>query len=321
MEVVFCNTDYEEVLFSEDPRRIVSNLKNQQLEFFAWLLGHQTILTQRTYEKKYLDFIASLVGFYPQTVRKSEKVKTIWGTTSPLEEMRRLNSKITSTDFAIKHHLAHSSTRFSDDDFSLEEGEIAKSPFSFSGRGHLISKEKLIPNQTYIFEKRLNRQKDFSALRFLDKIIFYQNLVDDFFQYKGTIIHSENQYPHFLEKNLAEEYVEDIELITSHFDSGLQFQESYSIDSFLYEEDKKMKLYSLCEINFRSTMGKMAYLFSQKFFTQKKCHLLTISPLDKEVPFSKTGIKLSPSNNKFHLYFLAANNEEEVMNLVKELGI
>lgn len=321
MEVVFFNTDYEELLFSDDPHRIISNTKNQQLEFLAWLLGHETIYTQRDYKTDYLSFISSLTGITPRTQKKKAQIKTLWGNIEPLSEMRDLNSKITSTDFAIKNHLAHPSTRFEGGIMNLQEGELAKSPFSFSGRGHIVQNEKLQKDQLYIFEKKLKRTMDFSTLRFENKSIFYKNIVDDFFQYKGSLISSQNFYPHFLEEKIAKKYIEDINLITNHFDRGLEFQESYSIDSFLYSEEDQTKLYSLCEINYRSTMGKMAYLLSQKLFTNFNCHYLALSTKRVEIADNLNVLCLSPKDNKLHLYFMAAEDEKRVQDLAKILAI
>lgn len=315
MEVAFVNSDYEEVLYSDNPTLISSNKKNQQFEFFAWLLDYDTIYSTRQYKEDYLLFLEKLTGKKKKTTTKNEDLTLFWGKTSPLHEMQKLNSKITSTRFALEKKLCPKETRFMKAPFELLEDEIAKRPFSFSGRGHLTGPRTVKEEGEYILEKKYKRLMDFSALCFKDKTLFYKNRVDEKFQYKGTLISRESETPSFLSPKFQRKYLEDIACIREEFDQGLALEESYSVDSFLYfdEKNKEEKLYSLCEINFRTTMGKMAYKLSKEYLPSYAYHFLGITSKKRSERMSEKHLYLSPDDNFFHVVLLGADSEEELL--------
>lgn len=315
MEIVFVNSDYEETLYSKNPFQISSNKKNQQFEFFAWLLGYQKIYSNRVYDENYLNFIKKITNEKNIFVSQEKPKHYFWGNLNPLDEMRKLNSKMTSTSFAIENNLCHESTRLINGPYHLQENEIAKSPFSFSGRGHFVGPKQIETNEELIIEKKLERVLDFSALCFKEQTIFYQNIVDERFQYRGSLITNLNEHPHFLNEKISKLYINDLKKIRKYFDYGLEYEESYSIDSFLYKEKNEIKLYSLCEVNYRSTMGKMAYLLSKKYLKDFPYHFLGLSKNLPESRESKNHLHLSSNDNFFHVILLGANSESEIIKL------
>lgn len=312
MEIVFVNLDYEETLYSKNPFQISSNKKNQQFEFFAWLLGHQNIYSSRVYDESYLNFIKKITNEKNILVSSEKPQHYFWGNLNPLDEMRKLNSKMTSTSFAIENNLCHESAHLINGPYTLKFDEIAKNPFSFSGRGHYVGPKQIETNEELIIEKKLERVLDFSALCFKEKTIFYQNIVDERFQYRGSLISQQNEIPYFLDETISKQYIKDLKKIREYFDYGLEYEESYSVDSFLYKDKNEVKLYSLCEVNYRSTMGKMAYLLSKKYLKGFHYHFLGLSknlPEDRE---SESHLHLSSRDNLFHVILLGANSESEI---------
>lgn len=314
MKSYFFNADYEERLFSTSPEKIESNKKTQFLEFLGWFLGYETIYTNKKYSEDYLKFVEDICGFKPKITIESARLERIWGKVSPLEVMRKLNSKETSYKLSKRLNLTQEPSELKKSPFFLGEGEIAKSFYSFSGRGHLSSPQEVLSAGEYIVEKKLNRVLDFSTLCFKDKNIYYQNSVDKNFQYQGTILREKDDLD-FLDDKIKNAYISDIQKIRSEYDYGLDFDESYTIDSFIYEKNKTQFLYSLCEVNFRMTMGKVAYLLREKYLKNFSYHYLGFTKKIKDKRINENAIILSPDDNLKHLIFLGAHSMDELEKL------
>ncbi|MFL5785389.1 MAG: hypothetical protein ACJ76H_12300, partial [Bacteriovoracaceae bacterium] len=146
-----------------------------------------------------------------------------------------------------------------------------------------------------IVEPLLKRSHDFSHYVFPDgKVIRYENLVDERFQYRGTVIADELSFAGEVEKNEWTQFESRLEKIIHYY--GKDSLYGYSVDSFVYEKNGEFLIYPLCEVNARRTMGRLAWEFSQLLGMGRKTALTLKQPLFKDA------IRLSPDGVLFEIY-------------------
>lgn len=329
------NGDYESVLFFNKPLPKV----NEALEFLAFYLDERPVITNKKYSEVFFDHVESFTGKRPVT--KSEgPAENWWGPLTHPELERKLNSKEMSAE------LSDSIILSSLNDLPDLKGKtwLAKSPFGMSGQnmclveeGKLTELEGMLKKGKVILEPFFNRKYDFSHYVFPNGVsICYENLVDEKFQYKGTVF---RDYTRPVMENLRfypevknwKQFETDLEKIKKVYASDLST--GYSIDSFVYE-DNGLQVRSLSEVNYRRTMGRVAFELSIKFGGIRKwsAFILTKSsgleflelkkkllPLEWEPDTSRGVILLSPGDVRFDMYFLSALNEEEGQMLLKEM--
>jgi hypothetical protein len=334
------NADYESVLFHHRPQQKI----NEAIEFFAFYLSDRPLLTQKNYSKDFLESIE----FHTRrkcVIKKNGDAENWWGELRDIKLEQWLNSKLTSTELIIKEN-------WSPETYLLRSEEkrhvpfsktpmISKDPFEMSGRGFRLYpnglNEKSISdfeNKTLILEPLLNRTYDFSHYVFPDgKVICYQNLVDQKFQYKGTLfrdwksarIEDLNFYSLIPLSNWVQ-FKLQLETIKSYYAQKVLFSElkfGFSIDSLVYDQTK---IHPLCEVNFRRTMGRVAYEFSEIFAQDKKWTLLLLLPTQKECRIKLMALVennklmvLSPEDSRFTMLFLMANSAEEGKKMADEI--
>jgi hypothetical protein len=110
----------------------------------------------------------------------------------------------------------------------------------------------------------------------------------------------------------------------------------FSLDSFIYRENDESKIRTLSEVNFRRTMGRVAYELAARFGGERAFASLVLEKSFKDrggfsrlherlgpillTPSKEDGIIiLSPGDTRFEIFFVSAENEEAGMNLQKEL--
>jgi hypothetical protein len=234
-----------------------------------------------------------------------------WGPLTHPEKERWLNSKLTSFELSLREGWSSGAILPRETVLALEPEKklLIKDPFNMSGKGMVILEPKkmvMLPQSMQgklIVEPLLNRKKDFSHFIFPDgSVICYENLVDEKFQYRGTIFSDTKNFKadslSFYSELSPEKWNNfylQLEKIKSHYGNDAEY--GYSVDSFVYEDDHgELQIFPLCEVNARRTMGLIAYELTKVLAPGTK------SALTLKVPLLKNAIKLSPENVRFEIY-------------------
>ncbi len=299
------NADYEMMLFH---RKSGPAYMREALEFLAFYLQDQPVLTTKEYSQEFLAHVKSVSGRTPGIVSKGQPLNW-WGPlTDPVREMW-LNSKLTSFKLALEQGWTEGCI-LSREEVSLlkvEREMLVKDPHGMSGKG-LITLRPEVPvvlpqvmQGDLIVEPLLNRKYDFSSFIFPDaKVITYQNLVDEKFQYRGTLFSSPEE---FTERSLEfyaeipaaewQKYSEALKIIRQHY--GVT-PYGYSVDSFVHELNGDKRIHILSEVNARRTMGLIGYEMMKLVKKDRK------TALTLKKPYFEDFLLLSPAGSLFEIY-------------------
>lgn len=346
MKPLKVNADYEMELFHN---KISSPAVNQSIEFLLFFLSPQPLYSQKKYSPDYLKYVQTVTGVAPRVVGHGG-FENFWGSLKNKDVERWWNSKITSTELIVRNgwcrdtHIIRNEQDTSKVNWSRDL--LIKDPFGMSGQKfQILRKEiplserkellhKALLHGPLILEPWLNRKYDFSQYVFPDdKIIAYQNQVDEKFQYKGTIFNNYKsaslQDLSFYSKIAKEEwsrFQSQANQIVAFYSQNLN-EYGYSIDSFVYEENGELKIRVMTEINYRRTMGRVTYELSEKFSTNCSwtCLLMLKSvhsspPLWQMLKGIEGLIVLSPGNSRFEILFLLAENEIQGLRLIEKIN-
>jgi hypothetical protein len=181
-------------------------------------------------------------------------------------------------------------------------------------------------------EPLLKRIWDFSVYVFPSgKKIFYRNLVDGKFQYRGTIFSNwknpELELLSFYNSVKASNwtiYRERLEEIILHY-SRFPNDVGYSVDGFVYQVESDLRIHPLCEVNYRRTMGRIAFELAELYSGEAQwLGMFLVKP--RPVP-AWTLLKerldvfaLSPGDTRFEVILIKAENEREARNKIQELN-
>lgn len=307
------NADYESFIFSgKGDYKISSNKINQEFEYFIHFLENEPLFSTKQYDPEYIKSIQSISGKEFLVEGDPSRAKPWWCAIGDKERDRLLHSKITSTRFALEVGLEKEARLVSALNFSPKQNLLYKMEGELSGRGHLQwtlneskIKKLLEEGHTLIEEPSRKRTRDFSALVLdANKWIFYQNLVDEKFQYKGTLlIEPEMTSEQRVEYQLA------IKALTKHYLS-LGADYPFSIDSYFYLEGDDEKICPVSEVNVRKTMGYVAWRLKE-FFQAKYAGLLLLGQ-EARTQSSKQAFFMSPTQNRFQSAFITAGEAEEL---------
>jgi len=295
------NIDYEYELY--DLFKINDGLKNkiekirQELEYIYFFLetSDTHLKTNKFYCPHYIEYLKSLGLIIPKMVNESTyELSNWWGELKDIPLEKLLNSKKTSTLFALEEKLCHPKTQLIEDIDDLKKfkpteaiGEwIARASYSTAGNGILLLKneeffsnnkkintlKKWILDSPIILEPYLKRVLDIGVVIDLDSPLDYsltKNFVTEGGSFKGGLIF-ENKKD--LEKNLNKSSAsislieENIEKIARHY-INLGAKKYIQVDSFFFQDEGKIMYYPLVEVNYRKTMG--LFLRSMKKFLPK----------------------------------------------------
>ena len=337
MKPIRFNADYEIALFE---KKNGPQLLNHSLEFLALYLEDRPLFSSKNYDINFLNHIEAVSGFRPRITLSSD-YENWWGAMSDTALEKKLNSKELVPSLSSECQLVSSL-----EELNLESGKkyLAKNPYGMSGQNFLVFqkgeesklKDLLFQGQKMIVEPLFNRLRDFSHYVFPDgRIICYENLVDGFFQYKGTVFRdlhrTEYSYLSFykdVENTKWQKFEVEFNLIIQKLrDQGAK--SGFSIDSFTYEEDGEFKIRTISEVNYRKTMGLITWLLSRKYGGSNTWSMLVMGKALKEKnPFQYVQqriekipncLHLSPGNTRFEMFFLSASSPEEGRDLFKEL--
>jgi len=335
MKPIKVNADYEIALFE---KRASPEIINHSLEFLALYLEDRPLCSSKEYKENFLQHIERVSGRKPEIVKSKEWVNW-WGSLSDLPLEQKLNSKEFTAELSQDSQIITSI-----DELRINEGQtyLAKNPFGMSGQNLIVFKKgeesqiELLLKKTkkLIIEPYLDRLADFSHYVLPDgNMIAYENIVDQNFQYKGTIF---NDLANPSPGNLSfynkislhewERFHQELNLIVEEVKkSGVSG--GYSVDSFIYKTRDGIKIRTACEINYRKTMGLVAYLLSTKFTSGKWSLFILGKGLRRPDAFSYVQntvkevpgcLHLSPGDTRFEMFLLSAGSREEGM---KNLGL
>lgn len=337
------NADYESVLFHGRP----SSKANETIEFLAFFLDSRPILTSKNYSSEYLNHVESITGARPQTMKSGEALNW-WGALKDIELERILNSKITSFELALREGWTEGSILSPKELMatSVNEVHLIKDPFGMSGRGFY----KLVPGEELklpveiktpvIIEPILKRRFDFSHYVYPDgRVIAYQNMVDERFAYKGSIIEDKFsakiqnlEFYNLISRDLWDKFESHLEIIQEHYTKAKPY--GYSIDSFIYDEEGKLLIHTLSEVNVRKTMGMLAHELCIRYGGTNPWGMLLLTASHKEQgghQFLKEKFKsemndkkiilLSPEDSRFDVFLLNASSGIEGRQLLNDSGL
>ncbi len=300
------NSDYELMLFH---RQNGSPAMNFALEYLAFFLQELPILTAKEYSPSYLRMISELTGKNPKTVRQGKPLNW-WGPLLNLEREKWLNSKLTSFALSLNEGWTEGKILSREEIFHLnpERPMIVKDPFNMSGKGMIVirpGEAVHLPAKMQgqlIVEPYLKRTNDFSHFVFPDgRVICYENLVDEKFQYKGTLFSSFGDFSisslSFFQEVMPQKWTkfeEHLAKIIHHYGDDALY--GYSIDSFIHEVASEKEIYPLCEVNARRTMGLMAFELGNIFQRKGKV------ALSLKAPIFSDAVKISPDDVLFDVF-------------------
>ena len=338
MKAIKVNADFESVLFQNSPKSKV----NEVIEFLAFFLEDAPLHTQKNYSEKYLSYVESVRGSRPQIARSGASSHW-WGDLTDPELQKFLNSKITSTRLSIDHSWVKDSFIIETPDDLLNIPELnlemmLKDPFDMSGRGFRIfqktpqsSELKSFP---LILEPLLDRRYDFSHYIFSDGTrICYENIVDKKFQFKGTIFKNWKRtsvqqlsfYDQIGHKEW-ETFNKRLEEITRFYGEKLPDSAGgYSVDSFVYHDGETLRVFAMCEVNVRRTMGRVAYDLCRRYGRENEWGIFLLLPatagaFEKLAPvLNQELILLSPEGSRFDMIFMSAVHKDEAKTKLEKI--
>jgi hypothetical protein len=342
------NADYEMELFGQTRAPAIVN---QSLEFLAFFLTEKPVFTNKFYSPEYLDYVERISGHRPQTV-STGVFENYWGALKNIELERWWNSKITTTEFVINQGWCHHTFILKDlsdvQKVNWERDYLLKDPFGMSGQRfrviyqNMALKEKIIlienalKNGPIIMEPFLDRKFDFSQYVFpAEQRISYENIVDKNFQYKGSLFSdlTRPDYKSFSFFNLIHEkeweiYEHQVQEIVNFF-SKYKNELGYSIDSFIFEENEILKIRPLSEVNYRRTMGRVAYELALHYGQSRNWSMLSLVKSNPKINLRKklesylknnNLILLSPGNTRFEIILLLAEDKSEGQKLMTRIN-
>jgi len=319
MTALKVNGDYESVLFYG---KSGSSLINETLEFLVFFLDDRPLYTNKKYDQSYLKRVEVFTGKKPRTISTGKFINW-WGPLLDLKKEKKLNSKITSAELILKEGWC-SDTHIIMGDFSVLDRTktyLLKNPYGMSGQKFQLLRphDPLPESGEFIAEPFLNRKFDFSHYVFPDgSIKSYQNIVDEKFQYKGTICTHRLSFQDKISDGEWLKFEEALKIIIAHYYDP-QMPCGFSIDSFVYEEKGELKIRFLSEVNYRRTMGSVALELKDTFAKDKNWSLLLLGKdLSQKFSLEKNLMILSPGDTRFDLVFCVSDDKNQIQKLLAD---
>ena len=271
MKNIKVNADYESVLFKNKPLPKI----NEALEFLAFFLDERPVVTSKNYSDDYLRYIESIIGRRPKMISQGNS-ENWWGPLENIELEKKLNSKEMSAGFNQDSYVVCSLCDLPD---LTGKTFLAKNPYGMSGQnfslveeGRLENLEVMLKNGKVVLEPFFDRLFDFSHYVYPNGVrVCYENIVDKKFQYRGSVFRDYTRpIPEnlsFYEKVDAKEwsnFSEKLDQIIKLYSTN-DLKSGFSVDSFVYRENGEEKIRALSEVNYRKTMGQIAFDLSVKF--------------------------------------------------------
>lgn len=340
MKNIKVNADYESVLFKNKPLPKI----NESLEFLAFFLDERPVVTSKKYSHEYFRYIELLTDKAPHTVPEGRS-ENWWGSLENIELEKKLNSKEMSAEFNNDSFIISSVNELPD---LSGKTLLAKNPYGMSGQnfsmveeGRLENLEVMLKNGKVVLEPFFDRIHDFSHYIYPNGVrVCYENIVDKKFQYRGTIFRDYTKpvpeslsFYKKIETREWDSFSETLNEIIKLYATS-EITTGFSVDSFIHREGNHLKIRALSEVNYRRTMGQVAFELSVKFggvrrfsaFLLSKSSGINFSQMREKISsvgwrhdLSRGVIILSPGDVRYDMFFLSALNQEEGKVLLQEL--
>lgn len=351
------NADYESMLFYKKAAPLVLN---QSLESFILFLENRPLVSTKKYHQDFLDYVESVTHHPSEIISQADFAQNWWGNYQNIDLEKKLNSKVTSAELIQeKKWCDHTFVIRVDNDLNLipfDRTYLVKNPYGMSGQrfltidsslphGDLIYQAKQwIKTGPFIVEPLLNRKYDFSSYVFSEHSqIFYQNMVDKHYQYKGSVFVNYlrpdlEHLPFYNQISISKwhEYTDRLKEIIGYYCSFKEIT-GFSVDSFIYEESE-LQIRALSEVNYRRTMGRVTYELAKRFNQDRPWAQLIIgksAQADGGFSFFKRRLEdllwypgkesgfiiLTSGDSRFEILFLMAKNHLEAEKLTHDLTL
>lgn len=329
--------DYESFLF--DPNYFEENPANlkiiKEFEYVFFLINKENAILKniKTYEKSYLENLASLGFVIPEFNSLIKDFEYWWGHREDRELAKKLNSKLTSATIARRNNWGFIEGAIVKDlpelqnhllQFPNIETWLLKRPDGFSGIGHYQFKahsydekylSKILVGE-HLLEPVYKRLFDIGTTFEIEKgIIKNQFMVENFNSENGSFkggagasnLEKFKKYI-FLKYQYSLDELEKITQEIANIYIAFGAKSNIQIDSFVYLEAGQMKVYALVEVNYRKTMGLVIQSLADKYPEAKSVEWRIESAKKlKENPMDKDWIRLSPKENHFQSFMKPSN--------------
>jgi hypothetical protein len=318
MDCFKVNLDYEAYLFeknyNENSHKSLSFIK--EFEYVFFLINNHTCFLKNysTYDEDYLGSLRKFGFVIPSFSPNETKFINWWGPQFNKELEKKLNSKLTSAELALKSGWglfdgAIVANRAEAQEWMSQFSHtkwILKNPYGVSGSGHHVYKGQeflglhlLEPIHQRLFDIGTTFEVYDGVLKNKFMVL---NLNSNNGAFKGGIA---GMNLDIFKNYILEKYNYDLtslEEITNEIFKSYQTMGAISnlqIDSFVYCENNILKLYPLVEVNYRKTMG----LVLQNLAIKLNSNLIEwkITHTD-DFEMRSEWIKLSPNGNRFKSY-------------------
>lgn len=318
--------DYESFLFDpfyvEDSPASLKIIREFEYVYFLMNKDQSVLKNMKDYSRDYLHSLKERGFTIPSLDKEAVHFDYWWGRRHDVALERKLNSKITSAEVAFLKGWGFAEGIVTEDLAALKRHLkehqqktkwLIKRPHGFSGIGHYqfdswqVDEGVLLKilQGPILLEPVYERVFDIGTTFVIsDGIIQEQFMVENFNSKAGAFSggagcsslsgfkkYIEEKYSYSLDeleettKKIAECY------LSMGADSNIQ------IDSFVYQEEGKLKLYPLVEVNYRKTMGLVIHSLAQKYEGAKwmewRLGLRSSGALDVD-------FMLSPQDSRFH---------------------
>lgn len=330
MKIYRANFDYEYQLYGLLNGSVLEFSKNLECLYFFTESSSAELFTENLYDEEYLEYVEKITGRNPR-ITSAGKADFWWGSLTNLELEKKLNSKLTSTQFAIENDLAHRESKIIHhvSEISCSSPQmVLKDPHQMAGRGFFQFDQSKITKASawaqgkcpLIQEPWLKKIQDIGTYCFANgEMISYLNFSNLQGNYKGTRIWADpvDQLTELKELKI------DLDLFLEKMTAIREFYytlgaiDGFSIDSFIYQEG----FYYLSEVNYRKTMGWAAYQLKkllkqhrvgQLVIHKRQNNYQSVTELLKIINNSSI-VLISPPKNAFLLFYLCGNDRNDLL--------
>lgn len=333
MKTYKVDLDYESFLFnpSYNENAATNHKLIREFEYVFFLIEKEkfSLKNIKSYESQYLKFLSSLGFTIPEFKPHSNDYEYWWGNHHDKALEQKLNSKLTSSVIAQKNNWGFfegaivqtiEEVKFHLDKYSNKKKWILKRPNSFSGIGHYqfnsdsIDEAVLnkILSEELLLEPFYERVFDIGTTFVLrNGVIKNEFMVENFNLgtggFKGGVgAHDADKFKKYIgaKYKYSLDQLQKITKEIADYYISLGAMKNIQIDSFVYLEEQKLKLYPLVEVNYRKTMGLVIQSLADKFeeFDLIEWKILKVKDALSN-PLGNEWVKISPEGNYFHSYF------------------
>jgi hypothetical protein len=324
--------DYESYLFDTNYQEdsLASKKIISEFEYVFFLVNQESCQLKNyvDYSDEYLNSLRALGFNLPVLNPHSTEYKYWWSHRHNLKIERTCNSKITSAHIALEENLGFykgavvekiEDVRSHIEKFSEVHKWIVKSADSFSGIGHFQfnvenfngDKIQTALKNKMLLEPLYERVFDIGATYVIEN-----GKINDFFMVEnynssagrfrgGAGSSSVDKFKKYIfEKyqfDLSEYEKQTAIIAKKYLDLGALF--NIQIDSFVYFENEKLKLYPLVEVNYRKTMGLVINSIAKKYPEARIVEWLLYTNKElKNINVDSSYVRVSPERNHFQTF-------------------